>query len=122
MRSWAPPVADLAAAAAERPAACPGRDGPCPWVGCRYHVYLDVNPRTGSIKINFPGLEPEQFEEPCVLAIARRGALTLEEVGARMNLTRERIRQVEVRALLKLSGADVELSADPPSHWSELEA
>lgn len=102
MRSWDPPDADLAAAAAERPLDCPGRDGPCPWAGCRYHLYLDVNQRTGSIKINFPGIEPEELDDPCSLAIARRGALTLEETGARMNLTRERIRQVEQQGLLKL--------------------
>lgn len=89
MRSSAPPAADLELAAAERPLACPGHDGPCPWVGCKHHLYLDVNPETGSIKLNHPGLEPDQLEESCSLAIASRGALTLEEVGRRMNLTRE---------------------------------
>ena len=34
--------------------------------------------------------------------MAGRGGITLEEVGEIMNLTRERIRQVEVRGLLKL--------------------
>ncbi len=34
--------------------------------------------------------------------MAERGGITLEEVGEIMNLTRERIRQVEVRGLLKL--------------------
>src|SRR4051794_23715469 len=27
---------------------------PCPWVACKHHLYLDINPETGSIKINFP--------------------------------------------------------------------
>jgi DNA-directed RNA polymerase sigma subunit (sigma70/sigma32) len=36
------------------------------------------------------------------LDIAERGGITLEEVGEIMNLTRERIRQIEVRGLLKL--------------------
>ena len=27
---------------------------PCLYVACKYHLYLDVNPETGSIKINFP--------------------------------------------------------------------
>ena len=40
--------------------------------------------------------------ETCALDIADRGGITLEEVGEIMNLTRERIRQVEVRGLLKL--------------------
>jgi DNA-directed RNA polymerase sigma subunit (sigma70/sigma32) len=40
--------------------------------------------------------------ETCALDVADRGGITLEEVGAIMNLTRERIRQVETRGLLKL--------------------
>jgi hypothetical protein len=36
------------------------------------------------------------------LDVADRGGTTLEDVGAIMNLTRERIRQVEVKALAKL--------------------
>jgi hypothetical protein len=40
--------------------------------------------------------------ESCALDVADRGGTTLEDVGAIMNLTRERIRQVEVKALAKL--------------------
>lgn len=78
---------------------------PCPWVACKFHLYLDVNPETGSIKINFPDLEPWDLPHTCSLDIAERGGITLEEVGEIMNLTRERIRQVEVRGLLKLKTA-----------------
>lgn len=78
---------------------------PCPWVACKHHLYLDVNPETGSIKINFPDLEPWQLEHTCALDVADRGGITLEEVGEIMNLTRERIRQVEVRGLRKLRAA-----------------
>jgi DNA-directed RNA polymerase sigma subunit (sigma70/sigma32) len=42
------------------------------------------------------------MKETCALDIADRSGVTLEEVGEIMNLTRERIRQVEVRGLLKL--------------------
>ncbi len=79
--------------------------GPCPWVACKHHLYLDVNPETGSIKINFPDLEPWELTHTCALDVAERGGITLEEVGEIMNLTRERIRQVEVRGLLKLKMA-----------------
>lgn len=75
---------------------------PCPWVACKHHLYLDVNPETGSIKINFPELEPWELPQTCALDVAERGGITLEEVGEIMNLTRERIRQVEVRGLYKL--------------------
>lgn len=88
---------------------------PCPWVACKHHLYLDINPETGSIKINFPDLEPWELKHTCALDVAERGGITLEEVGEIMNLTRERIRQVEVRGLLKLkmgSPSADELGAD----------
>lgn len=90
---------------AERPSCrseCSEAQRPCPWVACKHHLYLDVNPKTGSIKINFPDLEPWQLSHSCSLDVAKRGGTTLEEVGEIMNLTRERIRQVEVRGLKKL--------------------
>lgn len=75
---------------------------PCPWVSCKHHLFLDVNPETGSIKLNFPEVELEDMRQTCSLDVADRGGITLEEVGEILNLTRERIRQVEVRGLLKL--------------------
>jgi hypothetical protein len=84
---------------------CRGDARPCPWVACKFHLYLDVNPETGSIKLNFPDLEPWELPHTCSLDVAERGGITLEEVGEIMNLTRERIRQVEVRGLLKLKRA-----------------
>lgn len=75
---------------------------PCPWVACKHHLYLDINPRTGSIKINFPDLEPWELQHTCALDVADNGGLTLEEIGLITNLTRERVRQVEVRGLLTL--------------------
>jgi hypothetical protein len=75
---------------------------PCPFVSCKHHLYLDVNERTGSIKVNFPDLEVWELPESCALDIADRGGITLEEVGDIMNLTRERIRQLETRGLSKL--------------------
>jgi len=84
---------------------CREETRPCPWVACKYHLYLDVNPETGSIKITLPDLEPWEMQQTCSLDVAERGGITLEEVGEIMNLTRERIRQVEVRGLLKLKMA-----------------
>ncbi len=75
---------------------------PCPHVSCRHHLYLDVSPRTGAIKLNFPDLEVWELPDSCALDIAERGGVTLEDVGAIMNLTRERIRQVELSALTRL--------------------
>ncbi len=89
----------------ERPIAredCQGGERPCPFVSCKHHLYLDVSARTGAIKLNFPDLEVWEMNETCALDVADRGGATLEEVGAIMNLTRERIRQVEVKGLAKL--------------------
>ena len=81
---------------------CRMGDRPCPFVSCKYHLYLDVNPHTGSIKLNFPDLAVWELTETCSLDVADRGGITLEEVGELLNLTRERIRQVESTGLDKL--------------------
>ena len=61
-----------------------------------------MNPETGSIKLNFPDKEIWELEHTCALDVAEKGGITLEEVGEIMNLTRERIRQIEARGLHKL--------------------
>jgi hypothetical protein len=81
---------------------CADGPRPCPYVSCKHHLYIDVSPKTGAIKLNFPDLEVWEMGESCALDVADRGGTTLEDVGAIMNLTRERIRQVEVKALAKL--------------------
>ena len=80
---------------------------PCPHVSCRHHLYLDVNPQTGTIKLNFPDLEVWELANSCALDIADQGGTAIETVGNFLNVTRERIRQIETQALSKLStGAD----------------
>jgi len=74
---------------------------PCPYVSCAYHLYLDAS-RTGAIKLNFPDLEVWELGESCALDVAAFGGCKLEEVGAMLNLTRERVRQIEVKGLAKL--------------------
>jgi hypothetical protein len=87
---------------------CENGPRPCPWVSCKHHLYLDVNPGTGSIKLNFPDLEPWELQHTCALDRADDGAgeggLTLEEVGDALNVTRERIRQMEEQALARAGG------------------
>ncbi|TAL28994.1 MAG: hypothetical protein EPN98_21365 [Phenylobacterium sp.] len=77
--------------------------GPCPWVLCRHHLYLDVDEKTGALKLNFPGLEVHELAETCSLRQIRSrsddGGLTgkpmkLEEIGKLMNITLERTRQI----------------------------
>jgi hypothetical protein len=85
---------------------CKCGERPCPFVSCKYHLYLDVNPETGSIKLNFPDIEVWEMAETCALDVAERGGVTLEEVGEIMNLTRERIRQLEMSGLQKLHATE----------------
>ena len=80
------------------------RSRPCVFIACSQSLYLDVNPRTGSIKLNFPDLEPWEIAESCSIDAADRGGETLDVVAARMNLTRERVRQIEEVAMRKLAG------------------
>jgi hypothetical protein len=77
---------------------------PCPFVGCKHHLYLDVTQDNGNIRINFPDREPHQMppDGSCALDVAEQGGVTLSAAGDLVNLTRERIRQVEVEALRKL--------------------
>lgn len=75
---------------------------PCPFVSCKHHLYLDFSTKSGAIKTNFPHLEVWDLPESCALDVADRGSVTLEEVGVIMNLTRERIRQLETKGIAKI--------------------
>jgi hypothetical protein len=91
----------------ERPrsrADCEQGTRPCPFVSCKHHLYLDVSPNTGTIKLNFPDLEVWELSESCALDVADSGPQGYERAGALLNVTRERIRQIEALALAKLSG------------------
>lgn len=83
---------------------CAGGERPCPWVSCRYHLYLEVT-EAGSIRIAHPGLEPWELAETCALDLVDRepDGVTLGIVGALLNLTRERTRQVQETALTHMA-------------------
>lgn len=75
---------------------------PCPFVSCEFHLALDVHPTRGSIKVNFPDLDVDEMPATCMVDVAAIGGVTLDLVARVMNLTRERVRQYEKRALAKL--------------------
>lgn len=80
---------------------CRGGPRPCPWASCRYHLALDVT-SAGSILHAFPGVELEDMPDTCALDVADRGAHSLDDVGARMNVTHERVRQIEDQVAEKI--------------------
>lgn len=81
---------------------------PCPWVGCRHHLYLDVK-EGGLLRFNFPGpdgkgVELEELKETCSLDVADKGRHTHEQVGDLVNMHRERVRQLEGDVLYTIRG------------------
>jgi hypothetical protein len=84
---------------------------PCPWISCKYNLYIDID-RSGGLRINFPELAPNEMTESCALDLADRGAITLEEVGAVMNFTRERARQLETAGLRGIKAVSFRRSID----------
>lgn len=95
------PVAQLELLQSVRPRTrgdCVDGPRPCPWVGCRHHLYLEVS-RHGSIQLLHPDLEPGELEDSCALDVAERQGIACEDAAAALGLTRERARQIEGEAL-----------------------
>jgi hypothetical protein len=74
---------------------------PCPWVSCRFHLYLDVR-ADGVLRVNFPDREPDEMLASCAIDLAEDGPRTLEQVAGLMGMSKERARQIEEGALVKL--------------------
>ena len=91
-----------------------GVQTPCPFVSCKHHLYLDVSPTNGSLKVNFPNRGPLDLPETCALAVANRGGLPAEDVAPLLGLERSRVRQLEdsARAVLGDNGEMEDLYED----------
>lgn len=84
-----------------RRADCAGGERPCTYVRCRWHTMVDVAGRGDGIIVNYDVDELLDGRDTCALDVADRGGSTLEEVGNALNVTRERIRQIEVKACIR---------------------
>jgi hypothetical protein len=82
---------------------CENQMRPCPFVMCRHHLFVDERPNGG---LKFPFGQKlnalDTMPYTCSLDACEQGGMTLEEVALATNITRERVRQVEVMALMKL--------------------
>lgn len=74
---------------------------PCPFVGCRHNLYLDQSEK-GKLYINRPGVSPLFASHSCALDIAEEGPQTLEKVSTLLNLTMERVRQIEIDTIARV--------------------
>lgn len=88
---------------------CANVPRPCPYVSCAHHLYLDVT-KGGAIQLNFPDREPWELEHSCALDIAEQDGCTLEDAGRLINVTRERIRQMEEKVFLTLRARSEKMS------------
>lgn len=77
---------------------CVDAPRPCPWVACRHHLLLDIDPGTGAIYTSFGGADFDEIPQTCALDVADQGGLTLQEVAETVGITRERVRQIESRS------------------------
>lgn len=73
---------------------------PCPWVSCRNHIALELS-ASGSL-YTADGWD-EDGRPSCVAdMVEAKGPCTLEEIGNSLNLTRERVRQIEQQGIRKI--------------------
>lgn len=96
----------------ERPrtrADCEDGPRPCPFVACRHNLAVEVT-SVGNLLIQFPAttdpdddeIDFERMPETCALDVAKDGGATLEVAGKNLNLTRERVRQIEMIAMKRV--------------------
>jgi len=85
-------------------ALCANGVRPCPYVSCRYHLYLDVR-GDGVLRVNFPDREPDELLASCALDMSEDGPRTLDQVAGLMGMSKERARQLEASGMEKLRAA-----------------
>lgn len=89
---------------------CAGVERPCPFVSCRFNLYLDIKEKTRLVMLNFPRLEPDEMVDSCALDVAEHGPHINELVALRLNVTKQRIQQIEAMAMHKFRKVSPESS------------
>lgn len=102
-------------------------EGACPFVSCRHHLLLDVTDQGAlhTIGQRAISLRMKSFQDwaenaatqvdmakyTCSLDVADDGEHTLDEIGKILGVTRERVRQIENRAMEKLRKSPAKMRA-----------
>lgn len=84
---------------------CADGPRPCPWVGCRHHLYLEIDRRGRPVTHHH--VDPEDLDrlvDTCSLDVADRVSATGEQldhesVAIRIGLSKQRSQQIEERTL-----------------------
>jgi hypothetical protein len=85
---------------------CVDAPRPCHIVSCKHHLYLDVDPESGDIHLNFPGKEIWELKETCSLDVADRGAQKLKDVGVLTGLKKSAAELFVLMSRLRLMAAE----------------
>jgi|WetSurMetagenome_2_1015567.scaffolds.fasta_scaffold15552_9 hypothetical protein len=88
---------------------------PCPFSACRHHLYMDINPKNGAIKINHPAHEVWDMGETCSLDVADRAqgkGVSLGVLAEAMGLSYDRAFQLTDEIKKKVRKVARELTQD----------
>ena len=99
---------------------CKGGKRPCPWVSCRYHLYLDVR-QTGNLLLNFPGVELEDLAATCALDVADGEPQQYEQIAKIMHASKQLAHAIEKKALAKCGRSDLRLRGPLSDHYEDQE-
>lgn len=80
---------------------------PCPFVSCKHHLYLDVNPRNGSVRVNFPDVEVWDLPETCALDVADLAPEVRREVACALGVSEQRVEQIESKAIERIRRSEI---------------
>lgn len=88
---------------------CIGGERPCPWVSCHHHI-------NGEEPERILRVDADSDVPTCTLDVADEGGATLDAIAIALDVTRERIRQIEAKGLAKLrrpARAEILIEAAP---------
>jgi hypothetical protein len=99
---------------------CVNGQRPCPWVSCKWNLYLDVGKNGKTIYLTNTNLQPEEMDYSCALDICDRGSQTYDTVARYFHTTRARVQQIEKEAAAKLKEKDVRSLLEMARHLREV--